>query len=296
VRVRVRASMAAQGINVLNWRVVRRGARPLKKLVPHLPSSAYPHVDILLCHYTEPADETTDTLQKILDLEYPPSKLHVYICDDGRLKSDFKKVSTPTTCTGHALWSAPCVPSSHSLRAMRGPFSLSSHCGRRRSWPLLTDGACPLGTVVGAMRGPCSLMARALWLLTDGVCVPWGLQVDAGEHTWPTPKLNAGAIAQSGDTREAVGEFMAERITAYDEASFITTRSRPPSPRGPDGHRGALGAAALDQAKLTREVFADPTATKKAVPRTDCALGFLEDRYTVPGLPTVRPHPKTLKP
>ena len=32
----------------------------------------------------------------LLELDYPPSKLHVYICDDGRLKSDFKQVDGGT--------------------------------------------------------------------------------------------------------------------------------------------------------------------------------------------------------
>ena len=215
--------LSVVGVNMLNWRVVRRGAKPLHKLTPPLPAAAYPHIDVLICHYTEPAEETVETLEKVLALEYPPSKLHVYICDDGRLKSDFK-------------------------------------------------------------------------------------QVDAGTAHWPTPKLNAGAIKQSGDTREAVGEFMAERITAYHEeqsamaeraVEHAAGREREGGTEGAEGAGDGSGGGGLalslsrvastdpEACKLTREVFPDPSQPARAVDRTDCAAGFLEDRYTVPGRPTV---------
>lgn len=182
------------GVNVLNWRVIRRGAKPLNKLTPRLPTSAYPHIDVLICHYTEPAEETVATLQKVLELDYPPSKLHVYICDDGRLKSDFKKM-------------------------------------------------------------------------------------DAGEHKWPTPKLNVGAIKQSGDTRHAVGEFMAETLSAHGEVHHAATEA---------DHTSLMSEIALcNETISTREVFPDPTKPDRAVARIDCAIGFVEDRYSAPGLPTV---------
>ena len=166
-------------VNLLNWRVMRRGAKPLHKLQPPLPTTAYPSVDVLICHYSEPAEETVATLQKALSLEYPPSKLHIYICDDGRLKSDFKAV--------------------------------------------------------------------------DG----------SGSH-WPAAKLNQGCIQQSGDTREVIADFMEAQLGVSDD-----------QPRPIDAH------------KTTREVLPAPDEPARVVPRIDCAVGFIEDRYEVPGMPKV---------
>ncbi|OQR97654.1 cellulose synthase 4 [Achlya hypogyna] len=71
------------------WKPVRRGAQYLKDFNPPFPSDKWPSVDILLCHYAEPAEDTMATLDAILKLDYPPEKLHVYICDDGAFKTKF---------------------------------------------------------------------------------------------------------------------------------------------------------------------------------------------------------------
>uniref|UniRef100_A0AAV1V559 PH domain-containing protein n=1 Tax=Peronospora matthiolae TaxID=2874970 RepID=A0AAV1V559_9STRA len=69
------------------WKPVRRGARYLRDFEPHFPPEKWPTVDILLCHYSEPADDTIATLEKIMNLDYPPHLFHVWICDDGYCKS-----------------------------------------------------------------------------------------------------------------------------------------------------------------------------------------------------------------
>jgi hypothetical protein len=49
-------------------------------------------VDVMVCHYSEPCEESIETMRACLALEYPPSKLHIHVIDDGYLKSNFKKV------------------------------------------------------------------------------------------------------------------------------------------------------------------------------------------------------------
>ncbi|DAZ93465.1 TPA: hypothetical protein N0F65_006524 [Lagenidium giganteum] len=69
------------------WKPVRRGAQYLRDFKPHFPPAKWPTVDILLCHYSEPAEDTIATLEKIMNLNYPPQLFHVWICDDGYCKS-----------------------------------------------------------------------------------------------------------------------------------------------------------------------------------------------------------------
>lgn len=72
------------------WRPTRRGARFLDTLNPPFPSKFWPVCDVLICHYSEPAEDTMETVEAVLDLEYPKEKLHVWVCDDGYCKSTFK--------------------------------------------------------------------------------------------------------------------------------------------------------------------------------------------------------------
>lgn len=44
----------------------------------------------MLCHYAEPAEDTIATLEKIMNLDYPPHLFHVWICDDGYCKSKWE--------------------------------------------------------------------------------------------------------------------------------------------------------------------------------------------------------------
>ncbi|CAK4094892.1 unnamed protein product [Aphanomyces euteiches] len=71
------------------WKPVRRGAHYLRDFNPPFPSDQWPTVDILLCHYAEPAEDTMATMEAIMKLDYPCEKLHVYICDDGGFKTKF---------------------------------------------------------------------------------------------------------------------------------------------------------------------------------------------------------------
>ncbi|TYZ59982.1 hypothetical protein PybrP1_002157 [[Pythium] brassicae (nom. inval.)] len=76
------------------WKPVRRGAQYLRDFKPHFPPSKWPTVDILLCHYSEPAEDTIATLEKIMNLDYPPHLFHVWICDDGYCKAKWEDGAT----------------------------------------------------------------------------------------------------------------------------------------------------------------------------------------------------------
>ncbi|TMW66900.1 hypothetical protein Poli38472_012016 [Pythium oligandrum] len=72
------------------WKPVRRGAQYLRDFKPHFAPSKWPTVDILLCHYSEPTEDTIATLDKIMNLDYPPHLFHVWICDDGYCKAKWE--------------------------------------------------------------------------------------------------------------------------------------------------------------------------------------------------------------
>lgn len=72
------------------WRPQRRGTRFLDNLNPPFPPRFWPDVDVLICHYSEPADDTMNTMEACLALEYPTEKLHIWVCDDGYCKTIFK--------------------------------------------------------------------------------------------------------------------------------------------------------------------------------------------------------------
>merc|ERR1712176_571055 len=70
---------------------------------PKFHSRYWPKVDLLLCHYSEPAEDTIETLGKMLQMDYPPTKMHIYICDDGYFKSNFSGVGDGTHWPSHSL-------------------------------------------------------------------------------------------------------------------------------------------------------------------------------------------------
>lgn len=79
------------------WKPVRRGAQYLDEFSPKFPKEEWPTVDVLICHYSEPAEDTIDTLAACLQLDYPPHLLHIWILDDGYCKAKWKKNEpTPT--------------------------------------------------------------------------------------------------------------------------------------------------------------------------------------------------------
>ncbi|KAF4321112.1 hypothetical protein BBO99_00004023 [Phytophthora kernoviae] len=73
------------------WKPVRRGAHYFDEFEPPVPDELWPKVDVLLCHYSEPAEETIDTLMACMNIQYPPHLLQIYVCDDGYCKSKWTK-------------------------------------------------------------------------------------------------------------------------------------------------------------------------------------------------------------
>ena len=82
---------------------------------------------------SEDADETVATLEKVLELDYPPSRLHVYVCDDGHFKSDFKQVDAGAARCSRGLCRPGVEPSVRRPSGFRGSKALllvcaSVHC------------------------------------------------------------------------------------------------------------------------------------------------------------------------
>ncbi|ETW06846.1 hypothetical protein H310_02982 [Aphanomyces invadans] len=73
------------------WKPVRRGAHYLDEFEPKLPDEQWPKVDVFICHYSEPSEETVDTLAACMNLQYPPHLLHIFILDDGYCKTKWTK-------------------------------------------------------------------------------------------------------------------------------------------------------------------------------------------------------------
>jgi cellulose synthase (UDP-forming) len=70
---------------------VRRGAHYFDEFEPKVPDELWPKVDIFLCHYSEPAEETIDTLMACMNLQYPPHLLQIYVLDDGYCTTKWTK-------------------------------------------------------------------------------------------------------------------------------------------------------------------------------------------------------------
>lgn len=65
------------------WRPLVRQVKSLDRLTPPLPRSEWPTVDIFVTCYNEPVDMVEQTTKAALAIDYPPTKLSVYILDDG---------------------------------------------------------------------------------------------------------------------------------------------------------------------------------------------------------------------
>ncbi len=67
-------------------------ARPLRRRPAAMPADVadWPHIDILIPTYNEPLSIVRSTAFAAVNIDYPPDKLHVYICDDGR-RPEFKQ-------------------------------------------------------------------------------------------------------------------------------------------------------------------------------------------------------------
>ncbi|KAJ0389419.1 hypothetical protein P43SY_011948 [Pythium insidiosum] len=73
------------------WKPVRRGAHYFDEFEPKVPDEQWPRVDVLLCHYSEPAEECIDTLAACVNIQYPPHLLHIFVLDDGYCKAKWTK-------------------------------------------------------------------------------------------------------------------------------------------------------------------------------------------------------------
>ena len=71
------------------WRPIRRAARFLDQMDPPFEEAKWPPVDVFICHYAEPADDTIETLTAAMEMEYPARLLHIWILDDGYFKSSW---------------------------------------------------------------------------------------------------------------------------------------------------------------------------------------------------------------
>lgn len=65
------------------WRPLVRQVRSLDKLMPPMPRSEWPTVDVFITCYSEPVEMVEETARAALAMEYPPAKLRVYVLDDG---------------------------------------------------------------------------------------------------------------------------------------------------------------------------------------------------------------------
>jgi len=65
------------------WRPLIRDVKPLRQLQPALSESQWPSVDVLITCYNEPAEIVQETVKAVLNFDYPPTKLKVYVLDNG---------------------------------------------------------------------------------------------------------------------------------------------------------------------------------------------------------------------
>ncbi|BAY38431.1 cellulose synthase catalytic subunit [Nostoc sp. NIES-2111] len=65
------------------WRPLVRHIKSLDQMTPPLPKSDWPSVDVFITCYNEPPEIVEQTAQAALAIDYPPSKLRVYVLDDG---------------------------------------------------------------------------------------------------------------------------------------------------------------------------------------------------------------------
>lgn len=65
------------------WRPIVRQIKSLNQLNPPLPISDWPDVDVFVTCYNEPPEIVEETARAALAIDYPTTKLRVYILDDG---------------------------------------------------------------------------------------------------------------------------------------------------------------------------------------------------------------------
>ncbi len=65
------------------WRPIVRRVKSLNQLTPPLPRSEWPTVDVFITCYNEPVEIVEETTKAALAIDYPATKLCVYVLDDG---------------------------------------------------------------------------------------------------------------------------------------------------------------------------------------------------------------------
>ncbi|MBD6618093.1 glycosyltransferase [Komarekiella sp. 'clone 1'] len=65
------------------WRPLVRQIKSIDQMTPPLPRSEWPTVDVFVTCYNEPPEIVEQTAQAALAMDYPPTKLRVYVLDDG---------------------------------------------------------------------------------------------------------------------------------------------------------------------------------------------------------------------
>ncbi|MBE9001737.1 glycosyltransferase [Nostoc sp. LEGE 12447] len=65
------------------WRPLVRQIKSLDQMTPPLPRSEWPTVDVFVTCYNEPPEIVEETAKAALKMDYPPTKLRVYVLDDG---------------------------------------------------------------------------------------------------------------------------------------------------------------------------------------------------------------------
>lgn len=65
------------------WRPIVRDVKPLRQMRPALPEAEWPRVDVFITCYNEPVEMVRETARAALNMDYPATKLKVYVLDDG---------------------------------------------------------------------------------------------------------------------------------------------------------------------------------------------------------------------
>ncbi|WP_445633029.1 Cellulose synthase [Nostoc sp. DSM 114161] len=65
------------------WRPLVRQIKSLDQMTPSIPRSDWPTVDVFITCYNEPPEIVEETAKAALAMDYPPTKLRVYVLDDG---------------------------------------------------------------------------------------------------------------------------------------------------------------------------------------------------------------------
>ncbi len=134
--------------------------RPLRRPPVPLPADLdeWPHVDLLIPTYNEPLSIVRSTVFASINIDYPPEKLHVYICDDGR-RNEFRTFCEEVGI-GYIIRKdnahAKAGNINHALKQMDSPYVAIFDCDHvpTRSFMQMTMGWFDRDTRLGMMQTP----------------------------------------------------------------------------------------------------------------------------------------------